>query len=238
MPGPAESAIKEIAETLRSARYRGRAAHLLIGAGCSKSAGIPLASEIVREIRENYPEHFRRAFGDGAGTYGGCMKFLTVNERRDLLSPYLTQARVNWGHLAIAQMMAEGIVDRVLTVNFDNLLARAVVFSVSTQRSTISRPRRPTTARFSSPGNRPPPRPGLRRQAHEHRGGDLRGRAPARPHRQAVPQRASAHRRRLQRRCRRPVLGLREDHRDQEKLYWLGRGDTASAHVRGFTEGS
>jgi len=51
MPGPAESAIKEIAETLRSARYRGRAAHLLIGAGSlghltmvllSKRAGVDL----------------------------------------------------------------------------------------------------------------------------------------------------------------------------------------------------
>jgi hypothetical protein len=125
MSATSASDTKEIAETLRAARDRGRPAHLLIGAGCSKSAGIPLAPELIHEINEKYVERCRRAAKGRELNYGGCMKLLTVNERRDLLSPYLEKAKVNWGHLAIAQLMAAGFIERVLTVNFDNFLVRA-----------------------------------------------------------------------------------------------------------------
>jgi len=50
---------------------------------------------------------------------------LSINERRDLIRPYLAAAKVNWGTIALAQLIAEGYVERVLTVNFDLVLENA-----------------------------------------------------------------------------------------------------------------
>ena len=51
--------------------------------------------------------------------YGACMALLSINERRDLIRPYLAKAKINWGTIALAQLMGAGFVERVLTVNFD-----------------------------------------------------------------------------------------------------------------------
>jgi Tfp pilus assembly protein PilF len=117
--------IDAIANTLRSARDRGKPAHMLIGAGCSKAAGIPLASEIVAEIHQRYSGYCRRLNEADRQKYGACMKLLSPNERRDLLAPYLARASINWAHIVLAQFMNEQFIERALTVNFDNLLARA-----------------------------------------------------------------------------------------------------------------
>ncbi|MFZ3352629.1 MAG: hypothetical protein WA268_17380 [Xanthobacteraceae bacterium] len=53
------------------------------------------------------------------------MKLLPPNQRRDLLAPYLAKASINWAHIVLAQFMNEHFIERALTVNFDNLLARA-----------------------------------------------------------------------------------------------------------------
>ena len=51
---------------------------------------------------------------------------LSLNQRRELLDPYLREAKLNWAHIAIASLISTGYVQRrVLTVNFDNVLARA-----------------------------------------------------------------------------------------------------------------
>jgi hypothetical protein len=92
--------IDEIADTLRSARDRGKPAHILFGAGCSKAAGIPLASEIVVKIRELYPGRWQGLAEPDQQKYGACMKLLSPNERRDLLAPYLVKASINWAHRA------------------------------------------------------------------------------------------------------------------------------------------
>jgi tetratricopeptide (TPR) repeat protein len=125
MPRYSSQEIDEIVDTLRSARERGKPAHILFGAGCSKAAGIPLASEIVAEIQKRYSGYCHRLDKADRHNYGACMKLLSPNERRDLLAPYLARANLNWAHIALAQLMDEKFIDRALTVNFDNLLARA-----------------------------------------------------------------------------------------------------------------
>ena len=102
--------LKQIAETFRSARDRDKPAHLLIGAGCSKSAGVPLAGELVAEIRKRYPERCEPKFLSGSATYGDCMKLLSVGERRNLLETYLRKAKINWAHIVIAKLIFDGIV--------------------------------------------------------------------------------------------------------------------------------
>ena len=49
--------------------------------------------------------------------------------QRDLIAREVDAAKINWGHVAIAQLMASGYVDRVLTTNFDPLVVRACALS-------------------------------------------------------------------------------------------------------------
>ena len=95
---------------------------LLVGAGCSFQAGIPLARGFVDEINARFPDAFDRA---AEKTYPVCMGELSASDRHDLISEYIDKAKINWAHISIAQLMRAGYVDRVLTTNFDPLVTRA-----------------------------------------------------------------------------------------------------------------
>jgi tetratricopeptide (TPR) repeat protein len=114
--------IDEIKETLQNAKSRGRGCVLLIGAGCSVKAGIPTAAGFVEIIKDKYKLAYRRA---SMKTYPKCMGELLLSERRDLIAHHVDKAQINWAHLCIALLMQSGYVDRVLTTNFDLLVARA-----------------------------------------------------------------------------------------------------------------
>lgn len=234
---PRQRVARNIAETLKEAADRGRPAHLLIGAGCSKSAGIPLAHELIARILEKY--RFRcENIPEGEQTYGRCMSLLSPNERRDLLSPYLKGARLNWGHLAIAQMIAQGLIERVLTVNFDNLLVRScgllgiypAVYDFATaptdNRSFLVSP---AIVHLHGQGY------GVRLMNTEEE---------TRKHAEQIKPivKASLDDHPL------VVVGysgnsddlfsvFESDHRDHEKLYWLGYGETAPEHVARLLDG-
>ena len=109
-------------ETLQVARSRKRGCTLLIGAGCSVTAGIPTAAGFVEIIRNEHKQAYARA---AEKTYAQCMAELLLAERRDLIARYVDRAQINWAHLCIALLLKEGYVDRVLTTNFDLLVVRA-----------------------------------------------------------------------------------------------------------------
>ena len=114
--------IEDIEEALRHARGE---CVVLIGAGCSKSAGIPLAGELIREVEQKFPIAHKRVPEADRRNYNKVMAKLVPGHRRDLLDAHINAARVNWAHLALAQLFKTGKLDRVLTVNFDPLLVRA-----------------------------------------------------------------------------------------------------------------
>jgi tetratricopeptide (TPR) repeat protein len=114
--------IDDITETLTAGGKDSRRCTVLVGAGCSKSAGIPTALEIVREIQRTYRAAYARAT---LKDYPNCMAALEIGVRRDLIGRYVDQAKINWAHIALAQLIAGGHVDRVLTTNFDPLVTRA-----------------------------------------------------------------------------------------------------------------
>jgi tetratricopeptide (TPR) repeat protein len=101
---------------------------ILMGAGCSKSAGIPLAGELIREVERGYPEAFQRATNKVSGQrsdYNAVMEQLSPRDREKLLNQHIKDAKLNWAHLALAQLFTHQKIDRVLTVNFDPLLVKA-----------------------------------------------------------------------------------------------------------------
>lgn len=119
-----ERTVFDVVETLKNAHERETPlkCSLLIGAGCSASAGIPLAGGFIDEIEKRYPEAYAYA---REKTYPHCMAALSVGERRALIREHIKKSRINHAHLAIAQLIKNGFVDRVLTTNFDPLVARA-----------------------------------------------------------------------------------------------------------------
>ncbi|MCY2995840.1 MAG: SIR2 family protein [Planctomycetota bacterium] len=112
----------DVVEAVRYAKRRGKKCALLIGAGCSASAGVPLARGFVDVIKDSLPIVYDRA---KEKTYPHCMAELADGERRDLIAGYVESARINWAHLGIAQLIKAGYLDRVLTTNFDPLVLRA-----------------------------------------------------------------------------------------------------------------
>ena len=120
-----ERLLKDVARELIDAKDRGRGAVMFIGAGCSKSGGIPLAGEICEHIRTTFPDDYAYAEREGDTGYQALMAVLSEAERRRLLSQYIDAAKVNWAHIALATLIKEGYVARVLTPNFDPLLIRA-----------------------------------------------------------------------------------------------------------------
>jgi tetratricopeptide (TPR) repeat protein len=117
--------IRKIAERLKSARDRDRPAHFLVGAGCSISAGIPGATDLIKRIHKDYPAHCEDLSSTNRDSYGACMALLSLNERRDLIKPYLENAKINWGTIALAQLIVNNFIGRVLTANFDLVLENA-----------------------------------------------------------------------------------------------------------------
>ena len=58
-------------------------------------------------------------------TYAGCMGKLGPGQRKKLITEIVKDSKINWCHIAIAQLLAHGFVSRVLTTNFDSLVSRA-----------------------------------------------------------------------------------------------------------------
>ncbi len=121
-----ERNLDDVVQALRFGRAQGHKCSLLVGAGCSVTAGIPPASGFVDLIQNEFPDAYQRA---NPKTYAYCMAELAPGKRHDLIAREVQKAKINWGHVAIAQLMHAGYVDRVLTTNFDPLVVRACALS-------------------------------------------------------------------------------------------------------------
>ncbi|MEE8202702.1 MAG: tetratricopeptide repeat protein [Alphaproteobacteria bacterium] len=120
--------VELVAQALRLARDAGGGC-LLLGAGASVSAGIPTAAGLVELARERFPESYRLAQAaagtDATPPYHVLMDRLSLGERQRLVGDVLANASLNWEHLVVAELMAQGFIGPVLTSNFDSLLLSA-----------------------------------------------------------------------------------------------------------------
>ena len=117
--------VKDIAKTLKDSKKQGTPVIVFTGAGCSKSAGMPLANELVAEINKKFKSNLRALTDTQKKDYGSCMGKLTPHEQKTLIEKHISKAKINWAHIALASLLKEGYIGKVLTFNFDNILNRA-----------------------------------------------------------------------------------------------------------------
>ncbi|MBF0574706.1 TPR end-of-group domain-containing protein [Dysgonomonas sp. GY617] len=122
-----EGHIEDIAYLLKDAKNSKNKPIIFLGAGMSAAGNIPLAEDISNDILskfKNKPAIKRLKKEDR--TYAKLMSCLNTTERNDLLNNYIEKAKINVGYIYLAHLIKEGYVDYVLTVNFDNLILRAM----------------------------------------------------------------------------------------------------------------
>lgn len=113
--------IEDVVNALKKAKVEGTNVNLLIGSGCSVTAGIPTAKGFTQEIKRRFASEYKRLTKKD---YGTCMSMLTEVERKKIIAEFVNNAKINWAHLSIAQLVKCGYLNRILTTNFDNLLLR------------------------------------------------------------------------------------------------------------------
>lgn len=118
--------IEDIAYLIKNAKNK---PIILLGAGASVSSGIPLAGKIIEDVLEIHQEKpsIKRLQHEQRKDYYKLMAALSAQERRSLFYGYINNEKVklNVTHIYLAQMLKEGLVDYVLTVNFDDLMLKA-----------------------------------------------------------------------------------------------------------------
>lgn len=123
-----EISIDELAYLIKQAKDKNQPQPIFfLGAGASVSGNIPLANNIERDILSNYPDNpFIKKLGTSKRSYSKLMECLLPHQRNELLKKYIDEAKINVTHIYLAQLLKNGYVDYVLTVNFDNLMLRAL----------------------------------------------------------------------------------------------------------------
>jgi len=123
-----ESTIEELAYFIKEAKNdKQRQPIFFLGAGASATGNIPLAKGIAKDILKVYPNNPRiEKLKEGEKNYANLMGCLSPHKRNNLLKNYIDAGKINVTHIYLAQLLKEGFVDYVLTVNFDNLMLRAL----------------------------------------------------------------------------------------------------------------
>ena len=123
-----EIKIEQLAYFLKEAKNKKQPQPIFfLGAGASVTGDIPLAGKIASDILEKFADN--PAFEDlkeDDKEYAKLMALLSPYQRNELLKQYIDEAKINVTHIYLAQLLENGFADYVLTVNFDNLMLRAL----------------------------------------------------------------------------------------------------------------
>lgn len=133
-----EELLKHLAASLHDAKKEGGAI-LLVGAGISVSAGIPPAQKLMKIAIENFPDYFTKEEKQllkeepSKLQYNDIMTKLSASQRKTLFNWHIKgdeknnipKAKLNFAHLAIAELLKQKYIKRILTTNFDPLLINA-----------------------------------------------------------------------------------------------------------------
>lgn len=132
---PLEATVEDLIQLFEERRDRPNEKPIVfVGAGFSKTGNIPLAKAICEDIEKRYGhistiQTLKEAKNDGhfqGNYYAELMRQLLPNQRKELLKSYIDQSNVNPAHMYLAQLYKQGYIDYILTVNFDDLILRAL----------------------------------------------------------------------------------------------------------------
>ncbi len=123
-----ETTIEKLAYIIKDAKGHNLPQPIFfLGAGASKTGNIPLANEIIKDILKKFNNNPDiQELKENEKSYSKLMDCLTPNQRNTLLKEYISKAKINVTHIYLAQLLNKGYGDYVLTVNFDNLMLRAL----------------------------------------------------------------------------------------------------------------
>ncbi|MFN8288589.1 MAG: tetratricopeptide repeat protein [Chitinophagales bacterium] len=120
-----EATLEDVANQVRRQIENGCSTAVLIGSGCSASAGIPTSDGIVQDI-ENDPGLKRFIEKCDVKDLPNYMRKLSLHDRKLLMERYINRSKLNLAHIFLASLVRNGFVDCVLTTNFDNLALKAL----------------------------------------------------------------------------------------------------------------
>lgn len=121
--------VKELACLLKQAKKDKKPQPVFfLGAGSSHT-NLPSENTILEHIAEN--KEYRKWPSvktpvSKLRTYAELMNGLPPAVKDKLLKEFIDKAKINDTHIYLAQLMKEGFVDYILTVNSDNLILRAL----------------------------------------------------------------------------------------------------------------
>jgi len=122
-----EATIKYLATKMKALKEQKVGSTILfLGAGVSRSAGIPLASEIMDQLEKDKDIKIFIEQKCKKKSYAGYMDALPTGDRRRFFKKFIEVSNINTSHLYAAQLIAEGYVDCVVTTNFDNLMLKSL----------------------------------------------------------------------------------------------------------------
>ncbi len=145
--------VRNLQRSHRDAEHPCGNAVFLIGAGCSRSAGIPLAAEIVDECMIKLTERYSNdtviatnpdaAFLwlkenghipgdiDRPNLYGYLFElhFQDPTEQQVIVLSTIEKGTkaINWSHLCLGELVRQGYIHTVLTTNFDQLALEGII---------------------------------------------------------------------------------------------------------------
>ncbi len=125
---------------------------LFLGAGASRSSGIPITESLILDIRRKLREVWTKegstlefdawveqkpGWNKNQNAYAKHLEAYepTENGRRRYLNKWMVGASPAWGYFCLAQLLARSYIETIVTTNFDDL-----VYDSSSQYSTM-RPR-------------------------------------------------------------------------------------------------
>jgi len=120
--------INDLAYIINKARKDNKSKPIvLLGAGASVTGNIPLASGVVDKIIKEHGNRpsVQRLNIEEKKDYYKLMSALDPSERREIFRFFIKDSKINITNLYLAQLIDEGLVDYVLTVNFDDILQKA-----------------------------------------------------------------------------------------------------------------
>ena len=120
--------VEYLAYLIKEAKTNGTPKPIVfLGAGASKSGGIPDAREITNMILTDFSNNPKiKNIEEKNKNYAYLMDIIGPAQRNILLKKLIDKAKINVTHIYLAQMMKQGFIDYFLTVNFDNLMLRAL----------------------------------------------------------------------------------------------------------------